>query len=106
MGEKQDSDICAAKGLGMFMGGRAGGPGGKGMFGGLPAGYEEYAEFAKEGFLPLKVTPIKNGKEEVVMEATSVEKKSLDASLFAVPAGYQQMDMGKMLQQRQRPSGK
>lgn len=108
VGEKQDSDICAAKGLGMFMGGSAaGGPGSKGMFGGLPAGYEEYAEFAKDGFLPLKITAIRNGREEVVMEATSVEKQSLDASLFAVPAGYQEMDMGKMMQQmrQQKPSG-
>ncbi len=105
VGEKQDSDICAAKGLGMFMGGSAMGSGGKGMFGGLPAGFEEYEEFAKDGFLPLKISAIRNGKEEVVMEATSVEKKRLDPSLFAVPAGYQQMDMGKMMQQMQKPRG-
>ncbi|MGH7631619.1 MAG: DUF4412 domain-containing protein [Gemmatimonadales bacterium] len=107
MGEKQDTDVCAAKGLGMFMGGSGGGGMGRGFA--LPAGYEEYAEFAKHGFLPLKVAAIRNGREEVVMEATSVEKKSLDASLFAVPAGYQAMDMGKMMQQmrqqRQKPPG-
>ena len=100
MGEKQDSDVCAAKGLGMFMGGNAAGGMGRGFT--LPAGYEEYAEFAKDGFLPLKVSAIRNGKEEVVMVATSVEKKSLDASLFAVPTGYQEMDMGKMMQQMQK----
>ncbi|MGH7516835.1 MAG: DUF4412 domain-containing protein [Gemmatimonadales bacterium] len=100
MGEQQDSDVCAAKGLGMFMGGNA--AGGMGRAFTLPAGYEEYAEFAKDGFLPLKVSAIRNGKEEVVMEATRVEKKSLDASLFAVPTGYQEMDMGKMMQQMQK----
>jgi hypothetical protein len=112
MGEKQDSDVCAAKGLGMFMGGKAaGGVGrGRGMFGGaLPAGYEQYKEFVKDGFLPLKVSAIRNGKEEVAMEATRVERKRLDASLFAVPTGYQEMDMGRMMQQmqqqKQNPSG-
>jgi hypothetical protein len=107
MGEKQDSDVCAAKGLGMFMGGKAAGGMGRGFA--LPAGYEEYAEFAKDGFLPLKVIAIRNGKEEVVMEATRVERKRLDASLFAVPTGYQEMDMGRMMQQmqqqKQKPSG-
>jgi hypothetical protein len=110
MGEKQDSDVCAAKGLGMFMGGKAaGGMGrGRGMFGGLLEGYEQYGEFVKDGFLPLKVSTIRNGKEEVVLEAKSVEKKKLDASLFAVPAGYQEMKLGKMMQQmqqQQKPSG-
>ncbi len=107
MGEKQDTDVCAAKGLGMFMGRSGAGGMGRGLT--LPAGYEEYAEFARDGFLPLRVTAIRNAKEEVVMEATSVEKRSLDASLFAVPAGYQAMDMGKMMQQmqqqKQKPSG-
>jgi hypothetical protein len=102
MGEAQDSDVCAAKGLGMFMGGVGGLARGGAMFGGLPAGYEEYAEFAKEGFLPLKVSTIRNGKPEVVLEAKSVQRKALDASLFAVPAGYQEMDMGKMMGQMQR----
>lgn len=105
MGEQQDTDVCAAKGLGMFMGGSAGGMGrGRGLFGsGLPPGFEHYTEFAKEGFVPLKVSAIRDGKEEVVMQATNVERKPLDASLFAVPAGYQEMDLGKMMQQMRPP---
>jgi hypothetical protein len=105
VGEKQDSDICAAKGLGVFMGGGAG----RRMFGGLPAGFEGYEEFAKDGFLPLKISTLKAGKEQVVMEATSVERKALDPGLFAVPAGYQEMDMSKMMQQMpsaRKPAGK
>jgi hypothetical protein len=106
VGQNQDTDICAAKGLGLFMGGST--AGGTGIFGGLPAGYEKYEEFAKNGFLPLKVSTIKDGKEEVVLEARSVEKKRLDPALFAVPAGYQEMDMTKMMRQRapQKPSGR
>jgi hypothetical protein len=101
IGERQDTDMCAAKGLGVFLGGGAGGPG---ILASLPGG-EAYEQFAKDGFLPLKVTSLKSGKEVVVMEATSVEKKKLDDGLFAVPAGYTEVDMGKMMQQRQKPSG-
>ena len=99
IGAQQDSDICAAKGLGIM------GAGTRGMFAGMP-GYEAYAEFAKDGFLPLKVTSLRNGKRAVVMEARSVERKRLDPSLFVVPEGYAEMDMGKMMQQRQKPSGR
>ena len=99
VGERQDSDICAAKGLGIMLGGQGGG-----MFAGMP-GYEAYGEFAKKGLLPLKVTSLRSGTTEVVMQATRVEKKRLDASLFTVPAGYAEMDMGKMMQQ-QKPSGR
>jgi len=45
-GERQNSDVRAAKGLGVFMGGK-GMWRGHGMVGGLPAGYEEYEEFAR-----------------------------------------------------------
>ncbi len=105
VGQHQDTDICAAKGLGLFMGGST--AAGTGLFGGLPAGYEKYEEFAKDGFLPLKVSTVRNGREEVVLEARSVVKKRLDPALFAVPAGYQEMDMTKMMQQwaPERPAG-
>jgi hypothetical protein len=35
----------------------------------------------------------KDGKDEVALEATKVERKSLDASLFAPPASYKKMEM-------------
>ncbi|HET8625228.1 MAG TPA: DUF4412 domain-containing protein [Gemmatimonadales bacterium] len=97
VGAQQETDICAAKGLGVMVGGG---------LAGLPGHYRAYTDLAKDGFLPLKVTSLRGGKAEVVMEATRIEKKRLDASLFAVPAGYTEMDMGKMMQQRQKPSGK
>jgi hypothetical protein len=54
-----------------------------------------------------EASTIRNGKEEVVLEAKSVEKNSLDPSLFAVPAGYQEMDIGKLMErmQQQRQPG-
>jgi hypothetical protein len=48
----------------------------------------------KDGsFFMLRVVGEKGGG----MEATKVEKKSLDDSLFEVPAGYQKMEMGAMM---------
>jgi hypothetical protein len=100
VGEQQDQDICAAKGFGMFMAGSgAGMGGGRGLWGGLPPGLEEYEKFAKDGFLPLRITSLRHGTQEVVLEAKSIERKSLDAALFDVPAGFQAMDMGRMMQQ-------
>ncbi len=38
-----------------------------------------------------------SGAEEMRMEVTKVERKSLDASQFVVPAGYHEMDLGNLL---------
>jgi hypothetical protein len=97
------TDACMAKGLGNFApmggggmgrGGRGGGGGGGGAGGpggpppgGNPTGWTRDME---KGFFPLKAT--KNG--ETVIEVTSIEKKSLDAALFAPPAGYTEMTGG------------
>ena len=73
-------DACVAKGLGPFFGGES--PMGRRA---TPAWYEEL----KDGLFPLKVMR----GDETVLEVTGIEKKSLDASLFAPPAGYQKMDL-------------
>jgi len=39
------------------------------------------------------VSRVEGGQKQVVLEATKIEMKSLDASLFAVPAGYSEMRM-------------
>ena len=44
---------------------------------------------------PLRVITSKDGKETFRMEATSIEKQSLDASLFEPPADYR--DIGSMM---------
>lgn len=83
-------DACVAKGLGAFspMGGGMGrggrGGGGAGGPGGNPTGWTRDME---KGMFPLKAT--RNG--ETLIEVTSIERKSLDASLFAPPAGYTEM---------------
>lgn len=54
-------------------------------------------EFQKQGAFALRMIGRKDdGTEEMRMEATSIEKKALDASLFAMPAGYSKMDMPRM----------
>jgi hypothetical protein len=77
------TDLCLAKGLGVFvgMGGAQGGRGGMGMGG-------DWQGHLGEAF-PLKV---EHGGQ-VVMQATKVEKQSLDDSIFQVPDGYQKMTM-------------
>jgi hypothetical protein len=49
----------------------------------------EFAKFVEGGAFPLKMSRIENGQSRVVMEVTRIERKSLDDSLFTVPAGYQ-----------------
>ena len=92
-------DACMAKGLGNFApmggpgmgggrrGGSAGGPGGGGPPGGNPNGW---ARDMEKGMFPLKAT--RNG--ETLIEVLSIDKKSLDATLFAPPAGYTEMGGG------------
>lgn len=111
-GEKGDTEMWAAKGLGTFMrpgmsgpGGRMGGPGGGpsgpgGMRGGMGGGQKLAAweeEFRTKGFFPMRVVSHgADGKEESRMEATKIEKKELDAALFKVPEGWQKMEMPMM----------
>jgi hypothetical protein len=95
VGEKQDHQVCVAKGLGFF-GGMGGGPMGRGRGpgGGMPdlASSELRAEF-KDGFFPLKISRIDGDKKAVVLEVTKIEEKPLPSSLFEVPEGYTKMDM-------------
>lgn len=83
-GEGGTTDVCLAKGLGTFVS-AGGGMRGRGPMGG---GWES----AVHGMFPLKVQ--QDGR--VIMEATKIEKKTLDPSLFTVPGGYQKMQMGGM----------
>jgi hypothetical protein len=93
VGDQQDMEVCAAKGLGFYMSGRN--PmGGRSPMGRVPdfrqdAIMREY----KDGFFPLRIVRLAGGKREVMMEVTRIEPKSLDAALFSAPAGYQQMSM-------------
>jgi len=104
MGEKQNLDMCVAKGLGYFgMGGQGGG--GLGALKNLAfspkllaeaAAHPEWVKFLEGGAFPLKITSTEDGKVKMNMEATKIEKKALDDSLFSVPSDYKEFSMGGM----------
>ncbi|MGH7502501.1 MAG: DUF4412 domain-containing protein [Longimicrobiales bacterium] len=96
-------DVCAAKGMGWYFGsgGMSGGMGG--MMGrasnegaSVPgmsnAQVEKWKAMYADGFFPLKVVSM-SPSGSVTMVVTSIEKKSLDASLFAPPSDYTEMKM-------------
>src|SRR5258707_12806768 len=104
MGEKQNLDMCVAKGLGYFgMGGQGGG--GLSALKNLAfspkllaeaAAHPEWVKFLEGGAFPLKMTSTEDGKVKMNMEATKIEKKALDDSLFSVPSDYKEFSMGGM----------
>jgi hypothetical protein len=91
-GEDTRMEFCNSKGLGNFMNPRS--PMGRGPSSGLTELENEvFLTYFKDGFFPLRLTDLKDGKRRVVMEATRVESKSFDASYFEVPAGFSEMKM-------------
>ncbi len=76
------TDVCLAKGLGSFAPMR----GGFGRGGGAQTTWEARLGDA----FPLKALDNKGNVEMVV---TSIQKKSLDNSLFTIPAGFTKMNM-------------
>lgn len=79
------TDVCLAKDLGTFVQMGGGGMRGRGRGGPMGSGWEGHIGST----FPLKVE--RNG--QLVMEATKIEKKTLDASMFAIPEGYHKMSM-------------
>jgi hypothetical protein len=56
----------------------------------------DLSAFAKEfedGMVPLRLRVLRNGTWETVMEATAVERKRLEDSVFQLPAGLRKMNM-------------
>lgn len=106
IGDKQDIDMCVAKGIGYFgMGGQPG----EGSFRNLifspkmlaeAAAHPEWVRLLKGGAFPLKISMAGDDKRGMTMEATRIEKKSLDDSLFSVPAGYKEFNMQDMMRGR------
>src|SRR5262245_55526251 len=105
IGDKQDTEICMAKGLGYY--------GGGGQAGGildklknLALGDKmkkqieadpELAKFVEGGAFPLKLSQIENGQSKTIMEVTRIDRKSRDDAIFNVPADYKQMEVPRML---------
>jgi hypothetical protein len=84
-GEGNTIDMCIAQGLGFvpFMSmsnqGMANAP-----------DVDEWKQRFPDGFLPLAMTVTAQG-QTMTMRASTLEKKSVDASLFQVPSGYTEM---------------
>lgn len=102
IGDGGEVDICVAKGLGYF--GLANSPWASdvlkslnlnpAVMGDLSAN-PEWARLMEGGAFPLKVTVLKNGRPEMNMEATKVERKKLDDGWFTVPPDYTEMKLGR-----------
>jgi hypothetical protein len=80
-------DACIAHGIGAFP--AMNNPMGRGRGAEAPPAWQKLGRDA----FPLKVQKVGG---ETAFEVTKIEKKPLDASLFAVPDGFQKMDMGGM----------
>ena len=114
MGEEQDVDMCVAKGLGYFgMGGQS--SGGMGSWKNLvfspkmlaeAAAHPEWVKFLNGGAFPLKLSVMQDGKATMTMEATRIEKKSLDDSLFVIPTDYKAINMPNLPTMPSPPSGR
>jgi hypothetical protein len=103
MGSKKQTDVCLAKGLGQSgsildqlktfgLDEQA-----KAQIQANP----EFLKFAENGAFPMKMSQIENGQSKTIMEVTSVERKTLDDSLFAVPSDYKKMEIPGMPSSKQ-----
>lgn len=108
--DKQEIDMCVAKGLGYFgMGGQMGSALGSlknlSLFdpkaAGAAAAHPEWVKFLEGGAFPLKLIALENGQPKWSMEATKVERKSLDDSLFTIPPGYTELNLQNMMRGKQ-----
>lgn len=98
IGERQEVDVCLARGLGSLAPVAAAGGGmGPLMESGAPGSGDhrgagaEYARLFREGLFPLQVSRLDGGRWKVVMEATEVVRMPVPASALAVPKGYRRM---------------
>jgi len=104
IGDRQDLDMCVAKGLGYFgMGGQGGGGiGALKTFAFNPkmlaeaAAHPEWVKLLEGGAFPLKISALEDGKVKMNMEATKIERKSLDDALFTVPPDYKEFNTGNI----------
>lgn len=105
MGEEQNIDMCVAKGLGYFGAGGKSGGGGLGALRDLAfdpklleeaGAHPEWKKLLEGGAFPLKFQISEDGKVKMTMEATKIEKKSLDDSLFVIPPDYKEMSIPRM----------
>jgi len=90
-----ESEVWVTKDLGTFQMMRMGGRQGK-------ANAEAWQKMVgSEGGFPLLATTKQGDTQISKMEATKIEKKSLDDALFKIPDGYKQFDASMMRRPRQ-----
>lgn len=98
MGSKKQTDVCLAKGLGQS---------GSVLDQLKTLGLDEqtktqiqanpeFLKFAEGGAFPMKMSQIENGQSKTILEVTKVERKSLEDSVFAIPADYKKMEIPGM----------
>lgn len=94
--EEETFNVCMAKDLGSFM-----------MPENPMGNSRNIPNWAKEaiaeGVMPLEVVRTSDDQENIQMQATSISRKSLDSSLFEIPADYK--DMSGMLKQMMKGNG-
>jgi hypothetical protein len=66
---------------------------------GLPSEHAWAAELLDGKHFPLRLVDFgADGKEKARIEVTKIDKKTLQASKFEVPAGYKVMDLSQLMQ--------
>ena len=97
--EKKEGEACVAKGVGFSLYDlMLNNPMTKRMRGSMQESMGKYKDMMSGGKGLLKMTSIESGKSTVDMEATKIEKKSVDDDAFKPPAGYTGQSMGQMMQ--------
>ena len=89
----KEGEACFAKGVGLAMMDIFAGMGGRG---GGNSAVEAFHDLAKEDLHMLKAWELKDGSEQGTLEAVKIDRKSVDASLFAIPAGFTKVEMPSM----------
>lgn len=96
-------DICVARGMGFYMSGGLGGARGRRAaedFWSVSPDDPRYAEIRRqfgEGFFPLRMeTKDEQGRVQMTMVATKIDRRALSDDLFKPPADYKEMKMPSM----------
>lgn len=94
-GKPDTMEMCVAKGMGFFMAGRSPMGRGQGDDADMSAvsANPELMKMYKDGFFPLRISKIDGANLKTTMIATKIEAKSVDPSVFQVPADYTEMKM-------------
>lgn len=83
------TDACLAKGIGF--------PDMSSAMGGGSTTKSWTAKLVTDKYFPLRLVTTEDGVEKDKMEVTKIDKKTLAASRFEVPAGYTVTDMAEMM---------